>query len=263
MSFASKYVDEFLSGMGTSGITLYNRVIGQVRDMDENEIGLTPGAYNARIVDDIAGTMIDFFDSPTYENRLTKLENSLVKIASDVVSSEMKKQDQDTTPELVEQVQNTLEQYQYALNGVLQDEAVEYNILTPFVNDAFLLIGRGASIESMETLTRKLQDSFYNYFITKVTTLIEQFEREIYSIVADNFSVERFIYYGPDDKVCREFCSANVDHVYTWEQIENMEFRGMDINGTWDGMIPGTNGSNMFVNLGGYNCRHVLQPYKK
>ena len=62
----------------------------------------------------------------------------------------------------------------------------------------------------------------------------------------------RFTYEGPKDDKTRNFCYVRVGKSYTEHQILDWQ----DLS--WEGKIE--DGGDIFVDLGGYNCRHYLVP---
>jgi len=70
-------------------------------------------------------------------------------------------------------------------------------------------------------------------------------------LVADQVGIKKFKYYGNVMATTRPFCAGHAGDVKTrdeWEQIGQ--------NQTW----KGKSSSNIFVDVGGYNCRHFLTP---
>jgi len=257
MSYASKYVDAFLEGMDKSGTTLYNSIIGYVRGMDEDDIGLVSGYYNDQSIEAISSALQDFVNTPAYEDRIEKLLNSLPSIATAVARDSSKKFG-SIPEEVIDEMLKTQDLYLDQLQEVLDDQAVEYAILSPYVNRLYQLIGEGAEVSEAVTYTQDyLPDALHSYYITKVTTLLELYERELYDIIANANEVEYFEYVGPIDERNREFCSQHVGNVYSRQEIEELSLE------EWNGKIPGTDAISIFVNLGGYNCRHILEPVKK
>jgi len=254
MSLATPYVDKFLQGMATSGVALYNKIIGDVRSMNVNEFGLTSGAYNSAVIQDVAQTMSEFFDSPTYEKRLEDLHNSLPKISTEIVLASQKKFKRDLPPDLIDQLIKFQDTYADQLERVLMDENVEADIIAPFVNKAFYEIGNNSSLDSMVSIASDMKDAFVSYFITKVTTVVEQFERDMMATISNTFLVRRYLYKGANDDRCRPFCAERVGEVFDADTIEEWTLED------WDGKIPGTDATSIYVNLGGYNCRHILEP---
>ena len=225
--------------------------------MDYNEFGLKQGAYNSGVIQNIAQTMSEFFDSPTYENRLTRLQDSLPLISTQVVLDMQKKLGRTLPPELISQLIDVQDIYADQLKVVLEDDNVEADIIAPFVNEAFFAIGNNADPSTMVTEAQKMKDAFVHYFITKVTTIVEQFERDLMANINGYFAVNLFRFTGPKDERNREWCHKHVNNVYTKEEIEAFA------DEEWDGQIPGTDGFTIWVNLGGYNCRHTLEPVTK
>lgn len=62
-----------------------------------------------------------------------------------------------------------------------------------------------------------------------------------YRLIEADHGALRFKYYGPDDKITRDFCQRLVGKTYTRVEIDKMD----------NGQIPG-----VFVSRGGYRCRH-------
>jgi hypothetical protein len=250
MSAAAKYVDAFLDGMDKSGTALYNRVIPLVRSMEEGPTGLTSGAFNTLKVEAIAGVFEDFFNSPAYEARVQGLLDAMLTIGVEVSQRYSSK----ASPQAIQQAAQMYDRYLYALSGVLDDEQAMLAVMSPYINDAFAMIGSGRQKGELEHRTTDLREALHAYFVTKVTTTVEQYERELYAIYAEDLGSTRFLYMGPEDERNRDFCAQRVDKVYTAEQIQSWA------DEDWDGKIPGTNAENIWVNCGGFSCRHILIP---
>lgn len=262
MSKVTPYVDDFLEGMAKSGQTLYSRVIQNVRQMELDPDGLLKsGDVNTSIIAAISGDIQNFTDSSTYEGRVDKLMGVIPKVAPQLITAARNKfaPGTDIPADLVDAIMNLADQYQGQLAQVIDDDAVFAAVGDPWANDAFQIVGQGQSLNDMEAMTRQLQDALVTYYVTKVTTLLELFEREAMALISDTFQVKLWLYAGPDDERCREFCDFHVGKVYNEEEVAAL---GDDFLWSWDGMIPGTNPSNVATNLGGYNCRHTLDPVK-
>lgn len=80
------------------------------------------------------------------------------------------------------------------------------------------------------------------------------FSRQITSIVTENLGLEWFLYSGGRVRDTRKFCLERTEKY--WHKSEVESWASLD----WQGKIRGTNRDNIFQNLGGYNCRHTLQP---
>lgn len=257
MSIASKYVDQFLQGMHSSGIAMYNKTASSLKNLETNSDGkLISGTWNTNTITEIASILIDFLDSPTYELRVNTLIDSVSKITS-AVTQDMMKLGNIPAP-VINDALKLEARYRYALEGVLTDQAVESATVVPFINDVFYAIGSSKSLSSFISESRpKLTDHFVAYFVTKVTTLLEQYERDLMLLYSANFGIDEFIFDGPKDDRNRGWCHSKVGKKYTAKQISNWVIE------EWGGKIPGTTASSIYVNLGGYNCRHILKPIKR
>lgn len=80
------------------------------------------------------------------------------------------------------------------------------------------------------------------------------FKREQGMILATEKGVQYFRYVGGKIDTTREFCRKRYDRIFSLEEIRS--WSSLD----WGGKNPKTNSSNITSYLGGYLCRHVLQP---
>lgn len=101
---------------------------------------------------------------------------------------------------------------------------------------------------------------------TVATTAQAVADRSYSTAVYEDLSIEFFRYIGGEIDTTRDFCEHRVKKVFHKKEIEawgeGKNAGGInDIkNGTWAGRIAETDGSSIFTNLGGWNCRHSLVP---
>lgn len=70
---------------------------------------------------------------------------------------------------------------------------------------------------------------------------------------AKRTGITDFLYFGNIIKSTRDFCARRAGRIYGVKEIQSWnELK-------WKGKKPG----NVFINRGGYNCRHTLHPVKK
>lgn len=79
-------------------------------------------------------------------------------------------------------------------------------------------------------------------------------DRGYVEITANENGVEWFRYVGGEVVRTRLFCEQRDGKYFHKKEIADWG----NIT-TWEGRITGTNSSNIFTRLGGYNCRHILQ----
>ena len=129
------------------------------------------------------------------------------------------------------------------------------------VDRIFTLVGQQRSTnEDIKEITgQMIHSAFQKYGQNKVATPLQIYARnamEALNEAYDNIS-DFYLYQGPDDEVTREFCQEYANGVYHRREIENWP---NDWAHNWEGMIDGTDSSNIFALGGGYNCRHVFVP---
>lgn len=254
MSIASKYVDDFLQGMETSGRALYNQTVGYVRRLDTNEEGaLIRTTNNVNLIAKLSATYSEFLDSPTYEKRIAQLVDDMDSVLLEVTNKYVERYGFVPDPIYREAVELT-NGFKYAMEGTLTDESVEYGIVTPAINRLYFDMGTGSRADDVIEDYRDVENTFVRYFQTEVVILMEQLERRLNQLYGSYNNVTKWRYVGPEDSKNREFCAHRVDGVYTEDEIRSWA------DEDWEGKIDGTNAVNIFANLGGYNCRHVLEP---
>ncbi len=84
--------------------------------------------------------------------------------------------------------------------------------------------------------------------------LVFQYKRSQQAQLANKFNVEYFRYVGGEIDTTRPFCDKRVGNIYTRSAIQSWASED------WGGKKEGTTSTNIFINLGGYNCRHSLVP---
>lgn len=98
-------------------------------------------------------------------------------------------------------------------------------------------------------------------YIRQVTTdAVNQFNAEYIRVINEETGLEWFRYSGSLIKDSREFCVVRAEKHYHKKEVEAwVTSKGQPKpSGTWQGMIQGTNESNIFRLRGGWNCRHLI-----
>lgn len=125
-------------------------------------------------------------------------------------------------------------------------------------------------------LTTKTDGALLKYTKQITTDSINQYSAQYTQAVSSDLGFEWYAYQGSDIKTTRPFCDACTDfryfHVsrvpdmlkandlYYLKDGKRTKVPIYDKTGLPNGMIPGTNAENFFVNRGGYNCGHQIRP---
>lgn len=125
------------------------------------------------------------------------------------------------------------------------------NLVAPYIDDVgstalrYAITGEKPDIDA---ILEKAGDTLEYQVETEVNTLLSGFSRTVSAKKAAEFELGLFLYYGPDDKITRDFCEELLNEsppIYTLEEIEAMDNdQGLDV----------------LTNCGGYNCRHQWIP---
>ena len=75
--------------------------------------------------------------------------------------------------------------------------------------------------------------------------------------MGQNEGIDKWLYSGGLVKDSRAFCVARAGKEFTTAEVLGWP---KDEKYKWDGMIAGTNESNIFAYRGGWSCRHILAP---
>lgn len=128
------------------------------------------------------------------------------------------------------------------------DADVVANRIYGYVDDIRSVVMRGVitgNVPRFDDLHEQLGGALVNNLNTELNTALSGFSRTVNLSKADDLGIELFLYAGPDDGVTRPFCQERVGQIFTREEIES-----------WDN----DQGLPADVYLGGYNCRHRLDP---
>jgi hypothetical protein len=147
----------------------------------------------------------------------------------------------------------------YAFDNFYNNLAInvtDTNIKQP-IKDALLqhISGGGRYSEFKNTvkdlLTNKKIEGNIDIVAREYST---QYKRAQGQILANKYDIKYFRYKGSEIETTRCFCEQRVGNIYSKEEIESWA----DLN--WAGKIKGTNKTNIFQVVGGWNCIHDLVP---
>lgn len=92
--------------------------------------------------------------------------------------------------------------------------------------------------------------SMRKYAKTLAHKSLKEFDGQTSLLRAKSAGLTHFLYYGDLIGDSRDFCRRHVGQKYSEEQLKEI----------WAGSWTGKSGSDPHLDVGGYNCRHHLQP---
>jgi hypothetical protein len=89
------------------------------------------------------------------------------------------------------------------------------------------------------------------HLLTATRDVFAQNDRSLTKQYADELGLDKFIFSGGLMKTTRDFCRSRNGKIFTRKEIEG--WKDLEFDGKPGGYVP-------FLDVGGYNCRHVLDP---
>lgn len=151
----------------------------------------------------------------------------------------------------------------------LLESGVDANFIQPILDTLRAAVINGDDwqdfLDELEVLIVGIDDpprlGRLDRYIKQVTTdSVNQFNAEYIRVINEETGLEWFRYSGSIITDSREFCIARAEKYYHKKEVEAwVTSQGEPKpSGTWQGMIQGTNESNIWRRRGGWNCRHLI-----
>ena len=99
--------------------------------------------------------------------------------------------------------------------------------------------------------TAETNGALVKYAESYVHDSVFSHSRAVDSFFADELGIDCFYYAGDAVKTSRDFCLERMGQVFKREEVDSWSDQD------WQGKIPG---EDVWISLGGYNCRHNLMP---
>lgn len=155
----------------------------------------------------------------------------------------------------------------------LLDTGVSENVVTPLVKGITDIVAGGGTYKDLLNFvgTTVKGDSenlgaLARYTSQISTDAVYQYNRSYVSTVAKDLKVTWYLFEGSEKSTTRYFCHIRKGGFFTKKEIEywgntpSLWVSPDPKKWSSGGMITGTNSSNIFTYLGGYNCEHIPIP---
>lgn len=146
------------------------------------------------------------------------------------------------------------------LEGAILNDGLKVNIKNPLLNIISQNINSGGSysgfLEQLRTNITGVENEgkLLRYSRGILNDTLFQYSRAYQQSVTEDLGLEFYLYSGGTTKDSREFCVEHSDQFY--HQLEVEAWADED----WQGKMPGTTSSSIFVYCGGWNCKNSLIP---
>ena len=105
----------------------------------------------------------------------------------------------------------------------------------------------------------RIQGKLQSYAGQITKDALNQFNANHTLAVANDLNLEFYTYQGALQQDSRDYCKRRIGEG-GWFHISEIERTASE---SWAGKIPGTNGSNILINRGGFNCNHQYIPVSR
>jgi hypothetical protein len=261
MQLIEKITEDFVNGMVKSGNFATRSIVGLIKELDSIDGNLIGSDRNSQLIDGVGIGIQQVTLSSAYQNRVKRVLNSLPKIRKETERSFIVKNgilDRNTVAIL-----NQLEiDNRILISQVLGEQTIINEVLSPVLGILNQMTATMMPKEQAINLARNKVPSLFTQFAhVRVMTILQTYVREMNNVMSNSKELTWFKYSGPTGTTAlgnpiRDFCNHRVGDTFLNEEIKLWP------NETWEGKIPNTNQNNIFVVLGGYNCRHTLEAVK-
>ena len=142
----------------------------------------------------------------------------------------------------------------------LTKTGIDQNVIQPVLDLVSKSITSGGFVTDLEDDLRlhilgdsQRLGSLEGYTSQITRDALNQYSRNYNQSVSTNLNLEWYFYSGSIIQDTRSYCVLRAGKYFHKKEVENVPSQ-------WPGRIPGTNSSSIFVNAGGFNCRHIYMP---
>lgn len=147
-----------------------------------------------------------------------------------------------------------------SLESAILNEGLAANIKSPLMNIISQNINSGGSYSGfLEQLRSNIvgmenEGKLLRYSRGILNDALFNYSRAYQQSVTSDLGLEFYLMAGGLTKDSREWCVEHADQFWHQKEIESWA------NETWQGQIPGTTASSIWIYASGYNCRHSFIP---
>lgn len=147
-----------------------------------------------------------------------------------------------------------------SLESAILNEGLAANIKSPLLNIISQNINSGGSYSGfLEQLRSNIigmenEGKLLRYSRGILNDALFNYSRAYQQSVTNDLGLEFYLYSGGITKDTRDFCAEHSDEFYHQLEVEAWASE------TWQGQIPGTTASSIFIFAGGFSCKHSIIP---
>ena len=251
-------VKKFLAGVATTQKGILRRVNGTLRQLELKAGAILPNQFNIRLKRELEADLPSLVVDNAYKARVDTYLRNFDKI---------KRESDSLFKATLAGFNSNKQVYKEILNDALSltrksllETGINSNVIDPIINIVNSGITSGAQISDMEETLRTQIIGDQNRlgglerYSSQITRdALNQYSANYNESVSGTENMEWYFYSGTIIEDSRSYCIARAGKYFHKKEVEKVPQQ-------WDGRIPGTNSSNIFINRGGFNCRHLYLP---
>jgi hypothetical protein len=253
-----KLPEKLKASAGKAEQEIYEDLVFQIGKLDFNKTGLAPTSENVRKLAKLKLRLQGIILNDDYKKAVDEFVEDWSK-AEGLINKYMSSQFENfAIPSLIKEYKK---QSVLLTQESLLDAGINAYVVDP-LNEVLLQSVTGNAtfkdtLNSVSAIIRgdKNLGRLQRYVSQISTDAVQQYVANYTYIISNDLDVEFYMYRGSKQDTTRPFCMSRYGKYYSKKEI--IEWGKL---GAWDGKIPGTNSSNIFINRGGYNCKHIIVP---
>jgi hypothetical protein len=259
IGITEKAVEGFASGAAITEREIMSSINRLIAQLDVGPQGnVKPNSANLRLLRGINKKIEKLVITPKYLKRLDKYLGNFAKVKgiTDGLFNEVAKDFKANKAVFKDTLAVNLE----LTSRSLKQSGISANVVKPITDLVQKGITSGMSVQQIENDLRlqilgdqKRLGGLQRYVKQISRDALNQYSRNYNKAISDDLSLEWYYYSGSVIKDTREYCEDRAGRYFHRAEVE-------DVPSPWAGMIPGTNSGSIFINAGGYNCRHIWMP---
>jgi two-component sensor histidine kinase len=261
-------IGQFSAAMQTRGNSAWRKMALNIRAMDTvkstTQAGnfdkadanrLVNSEFNTDTIQDVGLELLLTIQAPQFTQSLNRMKNALEPIRQMTEDFYVNRFNREIPYEVTRLSKGLVTTTMNDIMTEIGDAGFDADVVQPAVAAIAGHVRKGSNKEAVITdMQHRIKNRLETFTQIKAATIMQQFGRRMNDLFGQ-IQGRKAKYAGPDDEVTRDFCSEKVGKMFTAEQIKSWPAN----QSPWDGMIPNTDRGSIFVNLGGYNCRHILE----
>jgi len=254
LKITEKAVKKFSAGTKKTQTNIMRKVSSFLRQLDLNGDNVRPSSANIKLLRTVRDELERIIVDKTYRARVEQFTRNFPRI----------KRQTDSLYKGIDRFNKNKNSFKDLLafnieltQASLTEAGIRNAVTEPIAKLLSEGVTSGMNIDDMEDALRinilgdpERLGGLERYTKQITRDALNQFSRNYNESISMDLGLEWYFYSGSIIEDTRSYCVERAGKYFHKKEVE-------DVPSQWAGMIPGTNSSSIFINAGGYNCRHL------